>query len=263
MSEGRLATLGGLVAAAVLGVSLPACAEPVFRNLNPYGESRGAANPPVAHYVASLARRSFVFDRVAAAPEALLKFDDEPEVWVLEPSPAPGGGKTYRNDVGERMLSMSSLGGLTLFTAREPDGLAVSILGDADAIPLPPAMTSEVMLLHEVQAALRAERAVQTAVGPGRGAQQRQINFSTSQVPARWYPVFAESFNIAADAIVKLSRDKKAKAFLAKLESVQFTVGAKPEVSINGTVMTITLTPDKGFAGRPSSNRIMKVCLHH
>jgi hypothetical protein len=252
MFEGRLATLGGLVAAAVLGVSLPACAEPLFRNLNPYGESRGAANPPVARYVATLTGRSFTFDRVVAAPEALLRFDDEQEVWVLEPSPKPGGGKIYRNDVGDRVLSESSLGGLTLFTPREPDGLAVSILGDADELLPPPVMSPDAMLQREVQAALRAAR-----------ASQHQITFSTSQVPPRWTPIFAESFNIAADAIVKLSREKKAKAFLAKLDSVQFVAGGKPDVSISGTVMTITLMPSKGFAGRPSSNRIMKVCLKH
>lgn len=262
MFEGRLATLGGLMAAAVLGVSLPVCAQSPFRSFNPYSESRSAANPPVAHYVATLGGRSFVFDRIAAAPEALLKFDDESEVWVLEPSPAPGGGKTYRNDAGERMLSVSSLGGLTLFTAREPDGLAVSTLGDADEILPPPAMPTDALLLRAVQAGLRAGRAVQAAIGP-RKASQYQINFSASDVRPQWTPIFAESFNIAADAIVKLSRDKKAKAFLAKLDSVQFTAGTKPDVSINGSVMTITLTPSKGFAGRPSSNRIMKACLKH
>jgi hypothetical protein len=257
-----LATLGGLVAAAVLGVSLPACAEPLFRNISPCGESRGAASAGVAHYLATLGRRSFVFDRVAAAPDALLKFDDEAEVWVLEASPAPGGGKIYRNDVGDRVLSISCLGGMTLFTSREPDGLAVSILGDADEIPPPPIVPTEAMQLRGLQAAIRAERAVQSAVGVARASQQ-QITFSTSQVPSRWTPIFVESFNIAADAIVKLSRDKKAKAFLAKLDNVQFTMGAKPDVSISGSVMTITLTPSKGFAGRPSSSRIMKVCLRH
>jgi hypothetical protein len=257
MFEGRLATLGGLVAAAVLGVSLAAYAQPL--RFNPYGESR--ANPLVAHYVAPLNRRSFVLDRVAAAPEALLRFDDEPEVWVLEPSPAPGGGKTYRNDAGDQILKESSLGGLTLFTTREPDGLAVSILGEADELPPPPEVPTDAMGLRAIQAALRAERAIQATVGVTRASQH--LHFNTSLVPSRWNANFAESFNIAADAIVKLSHEKKAKAFLAKLDTVQFTAGARPDVSISGAVMTITLVPSKGFAGRPSSNRIMKVCMKH
>jgi hypothetical protein len=245
-----LATLGGLVAAAVLGVSLPACAQPLLRNFNPYGESRGAANPPVARYVAGEGGRSFIFDRLAVAPDALLKFDDEPEVWVLEPSPAPGGGKIYRNDAGERVLRVSSLGGLTLYTPRATEGVAVSILGDADELLPPPVTPPDAMLLRAVQAAARAGR-----------ASQHQITFSTSQMPPQWTPIFAEAFNIAADAIVKLSRQKQAKAILAKLDTVQFMAGSRADVSVNGAVMTITLAPSKGFAGRPSSNRIMKACL--
>jgi len=60
-------------------------------------------------------RRAFIFDRLAIAPEALFRFDDDPEVWVLAPSPAPGGGKIYRNDAGERVLQVTCLGGLTLY----------------------------------------------------------------------------------------------------------------------------------------------------
>jgi hypothetical protein len=250
MFEGKLATLGGLAAAAVLGVSVPACAQPLLRGLSPYGESRSAANPPVARYVASVGGRSFIFDRVAAAPEALLRFDDSPEVWVLESSPAPGGGHIYRNDAGERMLREAGLGGLTLYTAGEPDGVPVSILGDADELLPPPITSPDVMTLLDVQAAARAIRAT-----------QHQINFATSPMRPQWMPIFAEAINIAADAIVKLSRQKQARTFLAKLDTVQFTAGPRPDVSVTGSVMTITLAPGKGFAGRPSSSLIMKTCL--
>ena len=100
MSRGKLASLGGVVAAAVLGASLPACAQPLLRNIAPFGDTRGAANPPVARYLAGPGL-SFIFDRSVVAPEALLKFDDNPEVWVLQPSPAPRGDTIWRNDVGE------------------------------------------------------------------------------------------------------------------------------------------------------------------
>jgi hypothetical protein len=73
-----------------------------------------------------------------------------------------------------------------------------------------------------------------------------------------WIPQFIDAFNVAADAIVKMSRDGKAKLFLARLERVEFVVGQKPDVSVNGSVITITLVPAKGFAGRPSSDRIIR-----
>lgn len=258
MFEGKLATLGGLVAAAVLGVSLPACAQPLFRNLTPCGETGGSANPPVARYVANLGRRTFVFDRVAAAPEALLKFDDDSEVWVLDPSPAPGGGKIYRNDVGERVLSLSCLGGMTLFTTRDPDGLAVSVQGEAEDLALPPTIPDKIMLLRTAQASDRTSRAAQAAVG-----RERAVTFETGFYTPATSPVFLDAITITSDALARLARRKDAKPFLSRLEKVMFVVGARPDVNISGSVMTITLTPGKGFAGRPSSNRIMKACLKH
>jgi hypothetical protein len=56
-------------------------------------------------------------------------------------------------------------------------------------------------------------------------------------------------------------RRKDAKAFLSKLDKVLFVTGAKPDATFSGSVLTITLTPGKGYAGRPSSNRIIKQAL--
>ena len=253
MFEGKLATLGGLVAAAVLGVSLPAWSQPL--HLNPYGESRGS-NPPVAHYVAALGGRSFVLDRATAAPEALLKFDNDPEVWVLEPSLAPGRGKIYRNDAGDRILSESSLGGLTLFTVREPDGLAVSVQGDADELMLPQSIPDKLMTQLVPQASYRTSRAAQEAAG-----RERAVNIDAPFYTPATSPVFFDAITITTNALVTLARRKEAKGFMSKLDKVLFVVGAKPDVSFNGSVLTITLTPGRGYAGRPSSNRIVKAAL--
>lgn len=249
MFEGKLATLGGLMAAAVLGVSLPACAQPLFRNFQPFGESRGAANPPVARYLAS-GGRSFILDREAIAPEALLKFDDTFEVWVLEPATAPRGDTMYRNDAGEPVVKVTRLGGVTLYTQREPDGVPVSIQGDAEELVLPPVIPDKIMLQRTVQASDRTSRAAQHAV-----------TFEAPFYTPATSPVFFDAITIASDAVVSLSRRKDAKPFLSKLEKVLFVVGPRPDVGFNGSVLTVTLTPGKGFAGRPSSNRIMKACL--
>jgi hypothetical protein len=255
MFEGKLGSLGGVLAAAVLGASLPVHAEPLLHNFNPYGESRGAANPPVARYVTSVGRRAFIFDRVAIAPEALFKFDDAAEVWVLEPSPAPGGGKIYRNDAGERVLTVTSLGGLTLYIGT-PEGVPVSILGDAEELVLPPVIPDRIMLQRSVQASDRTSRVVQAVVG-----HEHPVTFETSFYTPATSPLFADAINITTDALVSLGRRKDAKPFLSKLDKVQFVVGAKPDVGFNGSVLTIVVTPGRGYAGRPSSSRIVKAAL--
>ncbi len=234
------------MAAAVLGVSLPACAQPL-RNLAPFGDTRGAANPPVARYQAN--QLSFILDRSAIAPEVLLKYDDRPEVWVLQPSPAPRGDTIYRNDIGQPVVRVTRLGGVTLFTQREPEGVPAALIGDAEELQLSSIIPPEVFLLRGAQAAYRAAQAA-----------GHKMNFSTPrQVPSAWTAQFIDAFNVAADAIVKLGRGRKAKAFLAKLEGVQFVAGPQPDVTVSGGVMTITIVPTKGFGGRPSSDRIIKV----
>lgn len=253
MSRGKLASLGGLVAAAVLGASLPVCAQPFPRNISPFGDVQGPSNPPVAKYAAGQGL-SFTFDRSTDQSAALLKFDGSGEVWVLQPSPGPGGVTIYRNDVGDPVVRVTRLGGVTLYTPRAPEGMPAALLGGAEDLTPPPVIPLDSFVQRGVQAAYRASLAIQQSLGV-----QRPITFSTPNlVPLPWTPQFTDAFNVAADAIVKMSRERKAKAFLAKLERVQFVVGQRPEVAINGSVITITLVPTKGFAGRPSSDRIIK-----
>jgi hypothetical protein len=250
-----LASLGGLMAAAVLGLSLPVCAQPSLRNITPFGDLRGASNPPVARYVAGQGL-SFTFDRSDDQPEALLKFDGSGEVWALQPSPGPGGVTIYRNDVGDPVVRVTRLGGVTLYTPRTPDGMPAALMGEAEDLQPPPIIPLESFVQRGVQAAYRASLAIQQSLGVQRA--ERPITFHTNLVPLPWTPQFTDAFNVAADAIVKMSRERKAKAFLAKLERVEFVVGQRPDVSVNGAVITITLVPTKGFAGRPSSDRIIK-----
>jgi hypothetical protein len=249
MFEGKLGSLGGVLAAAVLGASLPVHAEPLLHNFNPYGESRSAANPPVARYVTSVGRRAFIFDRVAVAPEALFKFDDAAEVWVLEPSPAPGGGRIYRNDAGERVLTVTSLGGLTLYTGT-PDGVPVSIQGDAEELALPPLLPIALMLQRTPQASERCSRVA-----------EHYVNVTAINYTPATTPLFLDAMTIATDAVVSLAKRKDAKPFLSKLDQVLIVTGAKPDVGFNGSVLTIVVTPGRGYAGRPSSSRIVKAAL--
>ena len=248
MLRGKLASLGGFAAAAVLGVSLPVSAQPSLR-FTPFGDSRGAANPPVARYMAGDGM-SFIFDRSADAAEALLKFDDDPEVWVLEPSPGPGGVTIYRNDVGDPVVRVTRLGGVTLYTRRAPEGMPASLAGDAEDLAPPPFLPNGFLLQRSAQASERCSRVAQHLV----------TIESTNATPAT-SPLFLDAITIASEAIVKLARRKEAKPFLAKLEKVLFVTGARPDVSFNRTVLTITVAPSKGYAGRPSSDRIARAAL--
>ncbi len=248
MLGGKLSSLSGVVAAALLGASAPAAAAPMLQNILPFGDNRGAPTPPVARYVGAEGQ-SFVLDR-ESGPHPLLKFDDSPEVWVLEPSPAPRGDTIYRNDLGSPVLRATRLGGLILFTAQEPAGSPVAMEGEADDLQPPLGIPAGALLQRMIQASARASRAA-----------QHLITFSAPSVSPQAAPLFADAATIAAEAIVHLARRPEGHAFLAKLDKLVFLKGAKPDVSINGQVMLITVTPDKGYGGRPSSDKLVKAAL--
>jgi len=247
MVVGKLASLGGVVAAALLGAaSAPAVAAPMLRS-TPFGDNRSAP-PPVARYVGAEGQ-SFVLDRASGALP-LLKFDDSPEVWVLEPSPATRGDIIYRNDLGAPVLRATHLGGLTLYSSSEPEGSPVAMEGEADDLQPPPFIPPGALLQRFALASARATRAA-----------QHLIAFTVANVPPQAYPQFADAATVAAEALTRLSRRSEGHAFLMKLEKLVFVQGGKPDVSVHGQVMQITVVPDKGYGGRPSSDRVVRAAL--
>jgi hypothetical protein len=220
----------------------------MLQNILPFGDNRGAPTPPVARYVGAEGQ-SFVLDR-ASGPQPLLKFDDSPEVWVLAPSPAPRGDIIYRNDLGAPVLRSTRLGGLTLFSPKEPEGSPVAMAGEADDLQPPPGIPPGALLQRMIQASARASRAA-----------QHLITFSAPNVSPQSAPLFADAVTIAAEALVRLSHRADGHAFLIKLDKLIFLQGAKPEAIMIGPVMQITVTPGKGYGGRPSSDKVVKAAL--
>ncbi len=248
MLGGKLASLGGVVAAALLGAGAPAVAAPMLQNILPFGDNRGAPTPPVARYLGAEGQ-SFVLDR-APGGQPLLKFDDSPEVWVLEPSPAPRGDTIYRNDLGAPVLRATRLGGLTLFSSQEPEGSPVAMEGEADDLSPPPTIPAGALLQRMIQASAKASRAA-----------QHLITFTAPSVSPQSAPLFADAATIAAEALVRLSRRSEGHNFLARLDKLVFLPGPKPDVTVNGPVMQITVAAGKGYGGRPSSDRVVKAAL--
>jgi hypothetical protein len=248
MLVGKSASLSGVLAAVLLVAGAPAVAAPMLRDIMPFGDNRGAPTPPVARYVGAEGQ-SFVLDR-GSGSQPLLKFDDSPEVWVLEPSPAPRGDTIYRNDQGEPVLRSTRLGGLTLFSEDEPEGSPAAMAGEADELLPTPAIPPGGLLQRMIQASARASRAA-----------QHLITFSAPSVSPQSAPLFADSATVAADAMVRLARRPDGRAFLVRLDKLVFLQGPRPEVSITGPVMQITVTPGRGFAGRPSSDRLLHAAL--
>ena len=72
--------------------------------------------------------------------------------------------------------------------------------------------------------------------------------------------VFAQAFVITAEAFVRVSqRGKPGQKVLARVTDVRFLSGSGPSAMMHGPLMQITVAPQLGIAGRPSSQRIVEV----
>ena len=208
-------------------------------------ESRKAPAPPVARYVSETGY-AFVLDR--AAPQPLLKFENSSEVWVLSPQPAPRGDTIYKNEMGEPVLRATKLGGMTLFTSDRPAGDAAALMGRATSIQMPTMLSINALFQRLVQASARA----------GRAAQHRIAFLTIDDATPGTSVLVADTATVTAEAFEKMARTGNRKP-LNRVVRVLLAEGKKPDAKLKDGDLTVTYAPDKGFAGRPSSKRIIKV----
>jgi hypothetical protein len=225
----------------------------VLRDMPNGRADRGLAAPPVARYSVG-AGSVFVLDR--STDVALLKFDDNPEIWVLQPTPAPRGDLIYKNDMGEPILRATRLGGLTLFSANAPGGEAAAMVGGADDLQPPTYMSPSSVFQHMLQASARASHAA-----------QHLVTFDAAEVTPDSAPVFVDAATAASEAVITLSHRDDGRAFLKRLDKVQFQSGARTGAALavaDGGAhvrMQVFVDPGEGLAGRPSSERLVRTAL--
>jgi hypothetical protein len=242
------------LAAAVLGaagVSLPARAVAAPESLREglFGpkpnDGRQGMGPAIGRYV-SADGDAFVLDR--SVPRPLLKFDNSPEVWALSPYPAPRGDTIYKNDLGEPVLRATRLGGITVFTNTRPGGSAAALAGPSAGLRL--AGAGPQMLLERLgQASARASRAA-----------RRLIPFDAEATPGS-AALIADAAMVTSEAIIAMSRKGDARS-ISQIGRVRLVEGKKAQVQFDKGVMTVSVAPAQGLAGRPSSMRIAAAAKH-
>jgi hypothetical protein len=213
-----------------------------------FGGARPSGPAASARYQVE-AGGSFVLDTAPGKP-ASLKFEGSPEIWALRASPGPRGDVIYRNDIDEPMLRATRLGGVTLFTSDQPEGLPAAKIGQASPPRMPVDMAPEVLWNIFVEASARASRAAQRLVvfeGP------EDLTPATA-------PVFADAAVLVSQAFARVSgQGKTNRLLLARFAKVEFNAGRGAGAAATGEVVRITICPDQGVAGRPSSKRIATV----
>lgn len=244
LTASRRAFCAALIGAVTLGFSLPAAAGPADKLRDSLFRNRQGEAPEAVSCFVAEDGRIFTLDRTQPPP--LLKFEDNPEVFVLAPSPAPRGDVIYKNDLGEPMLRATRLGGFTLFSDKRPGGEAVSRAAGCS----PP------RLLVLTPQAL-GERMLQASIRSGRAA-RRSVVFEAEATPNS-APLIADSAVLVTLAFLRVAAKDGGRALLSRVGKVQFVEGRKPSASFSGGVLRIVVAPSQGLAGRPSSEKVVKV----
>jgi hypothetical protein len=243
---------GALVLSAALGALAPGAAiahpttlrEALFGNRQ--SDGRKAAAPPIARYETAEGA-SFVLDQSSGTP--LLKFEGSSEVWVLRAAPAPRGDIIFRNDLGQPVLRATRLGGLTLFAPNRPGGTPAAMAGAAGSLRLQ-ATSAQALLRRMAAASLQVSRAA-----------GRLIPFDARDVTPGSEAIYADAAGVTAVALIQLTQRKNGKRTLSYLKRVEFRPGGRAEAVRAQDTLRITVNPQHGLAGRPSSVRVSTAAM--
>lgn len=200
---------------------------------------------PVVGRFSSEGGPSFTLDQSGARP--MLRFEGSTEIWVLRPSAGVRGDVYYRNDVGEVMLRLTRLGGLTLYTASNPGGLPCALEGGGRPLRMPQ---------HDLATLLR--HVAREAARGGSMVPRGRLEIVAGDFGDEAANLVGDATTVAVDGIVRLAQTDAGRERLANLRTMQIDIGASPGVSFSGTTLRIVITPRLGSAGRPSSARIIR-----
>jgi hypothetical protein len=181
----------------------------------------------------------------------LMRFDGDPEIYVLYADHGSLGGRVLRYDSGGTALAVSGWGAMTIYTDAAPAGLPAERNGDCPVPVLPQVSLAAVQAaaddegqhlayMHGIRMSFATDWA-QLAADAG----LRVLTFDAMQNAARGIDRFA--LNAKARA-----------ALVAKMDSVEILTGGHPTIALHGRTLLVTFAPGRGFAGRASSHGIAR-----
>ena len=177
----------------------------------------------------------------------LLRFDGNPEVFVLTGDRVALGGRVLKYDTGATALRISVWGGMTLYTDGAPDGLPVTRIGDFSSPPR--AAVSPAAL----ETALNDEAAHLTYV------QQMHLRFSAGELQGG-DSARAAAFDALINAQAGIERMVASalgrQAFTRRIDAVRIVEGAKPGLTLSGRTLLVHFAPSEFETGRLSSRAV-------
>ena len=210
--------------------------------LNDMFASPNAAAAQAVSFSAGPNNIRFVLDR-SQPRVVLLRFEGDPEVWALTSQWGPRGDEFLRNDIGEVIVRITTLGGVTVYGPLGTNGGLAASEGRAKTLSAP--VRSEGNLQATLEKALRWFDKF--------SSRNIRVEASGALPPA----LVHEALERAAQGMSRAPRGYFGRAERrVKLIRVQRSFD-RPSVRWQSGVLTIGVVPGAGYAGRPSSAAVL------
>ena len=201
-----------------------------------------AAAPQAVAFSTDQRSLRFVLDR--SQPRfVLLRFEGDAEIWALTSHWGPRGDEFLRNDVGDVMVRITSLGGVTLYGPLGDSGGPASRTGKARSLSAPAGGESTLQLTVERAISWFSRFGHRSIRVEAAGGLAPSLVYEALQRTAQGMSRAPRGFFGQPQRRIKLIRVERA-------------IG-RPTASWESGTLTIGVVPGAGYAGRPSSAAVL------
>jgi Domain of unknown function (DUF4908) len=245
----------GILGLVWLGVSLGAVSPATAQSQSNAGSTSGyyglfpdvnAASPQAVSFSTDTRSLRFVLDR--SQPRfVLLRFEGDDEIWALSSHWGPRGDEFLRNDVGEVMVRITSLGGVTMYGPLGNSGGPASRIGKARSLSAPSRSAGTLQLTVERAIGWFSRFGHRSIRVEAAGGLAPSLVYEALQRTAQGMSLAPRGFFGQPQRRVKLVRVERAQA--------------RPTVTWDRGILVVGVVPGAGYAGRPSSAAVLAALI--
>jgi hypothetical protein len=181
----------------------------------------------------------------------LIRFDNNPETFVLYADRTSMGGRVLKYDSGETAIRVAGWGALTLYTDAQPNGLPAMRSGDAPSLSPAPVSVQNVQFLAAQEAArLNHVRHLHIAF---------VVDWSVLETDNALCAAASNALENAARGIERYVHDgQNRKELLAHVRTVTLATARRPTLTLQDKTLIVTFNPERLYSGSASSRAIAR-----
>ncbi len=190
----------------------------------------------------------FTLDLTREPPR--FKYDTSWEILLLRARPAARGGVVYRMETRSIILREDVRGNLTLYNRVYPDGAPTS--SDGEREPLELTVVDQSLLEKRV-------RSIQLElIDSLKSSIDMRYNKRKAAADEMFRASAKDAFELLRIALLQMLQDPLSRdAITTQINNLRVERGIRPGIRLNEGTLTITVAPELGVEGRPSSARIV------